>query len=45
MSEEQVIPVKPEIAAKALIDAKRYQEMAARAASDPGEEGPETEAA
>ncbi|HUC16206.1 MAG TPA: acetate--CoA ligase [Acetobacteraceae bacterium] len=35
MSEEQVIPVKPEIAAKALIDAKRYQEMAARAASDP----------
>jgi acetyl-CoA synthetase len=35
MSDEQVIPVKPEIAAKALIDAGRYREMMARAASDP----------
>jgi acetyl-CoA synthetase len=35
MSDEQVIPVKPEIAAKALVNAERYREMTARAHSDP----------
>ncbi len=35
MSDEQVIPVKPEIAAKALVNAERYREMTARAARDP----------
>ncbi|HWA78939.1 MAG TPA: acetate--CoA ligase [Acetobacteraceae bacterium] len=35
MSQDQVIQVKPEIAATALIDTKRYREMMARAASDP----------
>ena len=35
MSDEQVIPVKPEIAAKALVNAERYREMTARAAADP----------
>ncbi|HTU54619.1 MAG TPA: acetate--CoA ligase [Acetobacteraceae bacterium] len=35
MSDEQVIPVKPEVAAKALVNAERYREMTARAARDP----------
>jgi len=35
MSDDQIFAVKPEIAAKAHIDAERYHAMAARAAEDP----------
>ncbi|HTQ71924.1 MAG TPA: acetate--CoA ligase [Acidocella sp.] len=37
MSDADIVPVKPDIAAKALVNRARYEEMYARAAASPGE--------